>query len=142
VQACHTLHWPKPTMRNRVMAKLSILPLTCYAAEDLQIKNYNKRKGSYELALSDFRRRIEHIGLREFLAERRRVADSLKFAHANTELFSLWFLGRVAVGMPSCKPSNRIACASSVEQRGRVLRGSDRSAKSELAPNCRLAQAM
>ena len=72
----------------------------------------------------------------------RRVADSLKFDHANTELFSLWFQGRVAAGMRSYKPNNRIACASGVEQRGRVLHGSDRSEKSALAPNCRLAQAM
>ena len=35
--------------------------------------------------------------------------------------------------MPSCKPKNKIACASSTEHRGRVLRGSDRSAEHGLA---------
>ena len=35
--------------------------------------------------------------------------------------------------MPSRKPKNKIACASSTEHRGRVLRGSDRSAEYGLA---------
>ena len=35
--------------------------------------------------------------------------------------------------MPRCKPKNKIACASSAEHRGRVLRGSDRSAEYRLA---------
>src|SRR6516225_6725093 len=38
--------------------------------------------------------------------------------------------------MPSCTTKNKSACASSDERPSRILRGSDRSAKSELAPNC------
>src|SRR5260370_792841 len=37
--------------------------------------------------------------------------------------------------MRPCTATNKIACASSDECRGRVLRGSDRSADSGLAPN-------
>ena len=49
-------------------------------------------------------------------------------------VFSLSFQGLVAAGMPSCKPKNRTACANKNEYRGRVLRGSDRSAHSRLGP--------
>src|SRR6516164_5577450 len=45
-----------------------------------------------------------------------------------TGIFSLWFQGLVAAGMPPCKSRNRIACASSDEHRGRAPRDSDRSA--------------
>jgi len=38
--------------------------------------------------------------------------------------------------MLSCTPKNKSACASSDEGRCRILRGSDRSAESGLAPNC------
>ena len=55
-------------------------------------------------------------------------------------IFSLSFQGLVAAGMRSCKPKNRTACANRNEYRGRVLRGSDRSARSRLGPNCCFGQ--
>ena len=60
--------------------------------------------------------------------------------HHRAGIFSLSFQGLVAAGMPSCKPKNRTACASRDEYRGRVLRGSDRSAHSRLCPNCCFGQ--
>jgi hypothetical protein len=50
-------------------------------------------------------------------------------------IFLLWFRELDAAGMRPCTATNKIACASSDECRGRVLRGSDRSADSGLAPN-------
>jgi hypothetical protein len=44
-------------------------------------------------------------------------------------IFWLWFQGLNAAGMQPCTPPNKIACASSDEHRGQVLRGSDRSAE-------------
>jgi hypothetical protein len=60
--------------------------------------------------------------------------------HHRAGIFSLSFQGLVAAGMPSCKPKNRTACANKNEYRGRVLRGSDRSAHSRLCPNCCFGQ--
>jgi site-specific DNA recombinase len=60
--------------------------------------------------------------------------------HHRAGIFSLSFQGLVAAGMPSCKPKNRTACANKNEYRGRVLRGSDRSAHSRLGPNCCFGQ--
>ena len=58
-----------------------------------------------------------------------------------TDIFSLWFQGLVAAGMPPCKSRNRIACASSDEHRGRAPRDSDRSAAElGLRPNCGFGQ--
>jgi hypothetical protein len=56
--------------------------------------------------------------------------------HHRAGIFSLSFPGLIAAGMPSGKPKNKTACASRDEYRGRVLRGSDRSAHSRLGPNC------
>ena len=42
--------------------------------------------------------------------------------------------------MQSCKPKNRTARANKNEYRGRVLRGSDRSAHSRPSPNCCFGQ--
>src|SRR5262249_1660314 len=55
--------------------------------------------------------------------------------------FDFWSQAPVAAGMPPCKQGNRTACDSSVEYRGRVLHGNDRSAKPGLSPNC-FAQAI
>ena len=60
--------------------------------------------------------------------------------HHRAGIFSLSFQGLVAAGMPSGKPKNKTACASRDEYRGRVLRGSDRSAHSRLGPNCCFGQ--
>jgi hypothetical protein len=60
--------------------------------------------------------------------------------HHRAGIFSLSFQGLVAAGMRSCKPKNRTACANKNEYRGRVLRGSDRSAHSRPSPNCCFGQ--
>jgi hypothetical protein len=60
--------------------------------------------------------------------------------HHRAGIFSLLFQGLVAAGMPSCRPKDRTACANRTEYRGRVLRGSDRSADSRPGPNCCFGQ--
>jgi hypothetical protein len=50
--------------------------------------------------------------------------------------FDFGFRKLDAAGMLSCTPKNKSACANSDERGCQILRGSHRSAKFGLAPNC------